>query len=54
MIIYLTLRHYNDNIIDLSVRIIYRTVVDKLTYFTYIFDLPDTLSIYRLYLSIYS
>jgi len=32
MIIYLTLHHYNGNIIDFSVRIIYRTVVDELTY----------------------
>jgi len=32
MIIYLTLRHYNGNIIDFSICIIYRTVVDELTY----------------------
>jgi len=47
MIIYLTLRHYNGNTIDLSVCIIYRTVVDELTYFTfwrYTFDLSDILS----------
>jgi len=47
MIIYLTLRHYNGNTIDFSVRIIYRTAVDELTCFTfwrYIFDLLDILS----------
>jgi len=35
MIIYLTLRYYNGNVIDLSVRIIYRTVIEELTYFTF-------------------
>jgi len=34
-IIYLLLRQCNGNIKDLSVRIIYCTVVDKLTYFIF-------------------
>jgi len=47
MIIYLTLRHYNGNIIDLSYHLLHnRWRVNIFYILTYILDLPDILSIY--------